>query len=302
MKLFLQKPAGSDLAKEDVCRLMDQYSAPPVHVRPPDLPLPLDDDEVLGEVSDAEYRSHAAAGLDPLLDRTEAQRRQEWLEVEPDLRKTLRTLHVNFGHPSNVTLMRILRRQNAKPAALRAASLMACDTCGESIRRRRPKPVKLPGSYTFNNHLSLDVLYCRDAANNQFSFLNVIDEGTGFQVVTCLGESRGPPASKAILRHFLTSWSSWAGLPRSIQVDRGREFLAQFADYLKQFGEAPWKQGKVEKAGGLWKEVMKKVVTESQIIGLQDIITATATVTQIRNSQPRANGFASTQWVMQSSD
>ena len=183
---------------------------------------------------------------------------------------------------------------------------MACHTCGESIRRRRPKPVKLPGSYTFNNHLSLDVFCCRDAANTQFSFLNIIDEGTGFQVVTCLGESRGPPASKAVLRHILTSWSSWAGLPRSIQVDRGREFLAQFADYLKQFGveqeamplEAPWKQGKVEKAGGFWKEVMKKVVTESQIIGLQDIITATVIVTQIRNSQPRANGFAPTQWVL----
>ena len=38
--------------------------------------------------------------------------------------------------------------------------------------------------------------------------------------------------------------------------------MARFADYLKEFGveheamplEAPWKNGKCERAGGLWKE------------------------------------------------
>ena len=292
--------------------LMDQFAAPPVYIRPQALPELLDEDPDVPEDEDAppledqEYRAHVAAGLDPALSISEAQRRQEWLQVNPELRRVLRVLHVNFGRPTNTTLLRILRRQQARPEALRAAALLSCDSCGESIRRRRPKPVRLPGDYTFNAHLSLDVFYCRDAENKQFSFLNIIDEGTSFQVVTCLGESQGPPASRAVLRHFLTAWSSWAGLPRSIQVDRGREFLAHFADYLKQFGveqevmplEAPWKQGKVEKAGGIWKELMKKVVHESQITGLQDMIIATAIVTQIRNAHPRANGYAPNQWVL----
>ena len=296
--------------------LMDQFSAPPVYVRPALPPLPAQDqadhsgdadqEDVERPLDDEEHRRHVAAGLDPILNMSEAQRRQEWIQVDPELRRVLRVLHVNFGHPTNTTMIRILRRQNAKPEALRAASLLSCDSCGESIRRRRPKPVRLPGSYVFNSHLQLDVMYCRDAKNVQFAFLNIIDEGTSFQVVTCLGEVHGPPASKAILRHFLTSWSSWAGLPRTIQVDRGREFMAHFADYLKQFGveqeamplEAPWKQGKVEKAGDLWKELMKKVVHESQITGLQDMITATAIVTQIRNAHPRSNGYSPNQWVL----
>jgi hypothetical protein len=50
------------------------------------------------------------------------------------------------------------------------------------------------------------------------------------------GQAQGPPASKAVLRHFLTCWSSWAGLPPSIQVDRGMEYLAYFSDFLKQYG------------------------------------------------------------------
>ena len=52
--------------------------------------------------------------------------------------------------------------------------------------------------------------------------------------------------------------------------------------------EAPWKQGQVERAGGLWKQLMTKVAQESQIQGLQDMITATTIVTQIRNAHPRA--------------
>ena len=102
----------------------------------------------------------------------------------------------------------------------------------------------------------VDVFYGKDIENESFCFLNVIDDATGFQVVSCLGTVRGPPASKAVLRHFLTSWTSWAGLPQSIQADLGKEFMADFTAYMKQFGvetenmppEAPWKSGKVERA------------------------------------------------------
>ena len=139
-----------------------------------------------------------------------------------------------------------------------------------------------------------------------FAFLNVVCDATGFQVVSCLGFARGPPASKAILRHFLTSWSSWAGLPGSIQVDRGKEFMAHFADYLKTFGveqeamplEAPWKSGRVERLGGLWKEVFTKTVSDMQLAGIQDMIVATSIVTQVRNSFPRSSGYSPNQWVL----
>ena len=201
--------------------LANQFDAPPVYLRPSQLEQPhvqegpedqVDDDQPL---QDQELREHVAAGLDPILSRPEAQRRQEWLQVDPDLRKVLRTLHVNFSHPTCNTMMRILRRQNAKPEAIRAAAQMTCDTCGESITRRRPKPVRLPGRYV-NDHLLLDVFYARDVSSIQFSFLNILDQSSGFQVVSCLGESKGPPASKAVLRHFLTSWSSWAGLTSKV--------------------------------------------------------------------------------------
>lgn len=193
--------------------------------------------------------------------------RQEWLQVDPQLRKILRDLHVNFGHPTSSTMQRILWRENARPEAIRAAGLMSCDACGESICRRRPKPVRLPNRYEFNWHILADTMFAKDAAGVTYGFLNVIDDATGFQMVSCLGELKGVAAAQVILRHFAASWSSWAGLPTLMQVDRGKGYLAEFANYLCQFGveqevmplEAPWKGGKCEKAGGLWKDLFYRI-------------------------------------------
>eukprot|EP00435_Cladocopium_sp_Y103_P049373 s347_g14.t2 len=259
--------------KGRVSTLTSQYGgAPPVYLRPSEPLLPAIQDE--GDLDnppledDADLRARQASQLQPVLHRAESQRREEWLKIDPEIRKVLRTLHVNFGHPTSITLQRILRRQGAKYEAIVGAGLLSCDACGESIRRRRPKPVRLPNKYVFNNHLIVDVFYGKDIENESFCFLNVVDDATGFQVVSCLGTVRGPPASQAILRHFLTSWSSWAGLPTSIQADLGKEFMADFIAYMKQFSvetenmplEAPWKSGKVEKAGGIWKDILLRTM------------------------------------------
>eukprot|EP00434_Breviolum_minutum_P038574 symbB.v1.2.034224.t1/scaffold4384.1/size41667/2 len=285
-------------------------AAPPVYIRPsqPDVPDPLQESAEPDEVpeDDQGFRAQQASSLEPVLNENEGERRYHWLQVDPDLRKLIRDLHVNFGHCTNVTLQRILRRQGAKIEAIKAAGLLACDACGDSIRRRRPRPVKLPPRYQFNYHLMLDTFYARDGRGLQFAFLNILCEATSFQVVSCLGELTGPPSSQVVLRHFLTSWSSWAGLPYSIEVDRGKEFMARFADYLKNFNveqevmplEAPWKGGKCERAGGLWKDLWDKTVSECNVQGLEDALTATTIVTQTRNSFPRSNGYAPNQWVL----
>ena len=304
--------------------LTEQYAAPPVYIRPGTInPVRPDDQtdrtlaELIGEPTPAEHLRVAADGddashraimaqLEPALSLTEQERRRHWLDLDPDIRKGLRQLHVQFGHPTNTTLQRILRRQGARPEAIRGVDFISCDACGETMRRRRPRPVRLPGKYEFNAHIQADVLYCKDVRGFLYSFLNVVCDATGFQVVSCMGQSQGPPATRAVLRHFLTSWSSWAGLPTSLQVDRGKEFMAHFADYLKSFGveqeamplEAPWKNGKVERAGGLWKEVFQKTVLEMQLSGLQDMIVAASIVTQTRNAFPRSSGYSPNQWVL----
>ncbi|CAE7041145.1 unnamed protein product [Symbiodinium sp. CCMP2592] len=126
------------------------------------------------------------------------------------------------------------------------------------------------------HHLQLDTFYAKDIQSILYSFLNIIDEATGFQVVSA--RQSVPQASGAILKHFLFSWSSWAGLPQSIQVDLGKEYMADFANYLK--------------------EIFVKTVHDMQISGLKDAQMATGIVTQCRNYFPRTSGYSPIQWVL----
>ena len=62
--------------------------------------------------------------------------------------------------------------------------------------------------------------------------------------------------------------------------------------------EAPWKGGRCEKAGDLWKQLWNKVVLESEIAGMEDVLLAASIVTQTRNSFPRTSGYSPVQWVL----
>eukprot|EP00435_Cladocopium_sp_Y103_P060369 s1878_g22.t1 len=188
----LKEPVKADPngeGEKDGSVLSPNFNAPPVYVRPgaqgEQLPP---SDELPPGGDDQGFRAQQVQELDPVLNKTEAERRYEWLQVDPDLRKTLRDLHTNFGHPTVTTLQRILRRQHAKPEVVRAAGLMSCDACGESIRRRRPRPVRLPNRYEFNRHILADTMFVKDVNGVTYGLLNLIDDATGFQVVSCFGE------------------------------------------------------------------------------------------------------------------
>ena len=66
-----------------------------------------------------------------------------------------------------------------------------------------------------------------------------------------MGAARGVPSPSLCLTTFCQSWTSWAGWPQIVMVDRGKEWMAEFADRLTEFGvevqsiplEAPWQLG-----------------------------------------------------------
>ena len=136
-------------AKGRMGRLGASQSAPPVYIRPDD-PLSPQPQPSLSSVPPLDshgFRAAQAEELDPVLSMNEGERRHLWLQVDADLRKLLRDLHVQFGHPTTTTLQRILRRQGAKAEVIKAASLMSCDARGDTMRQKRPRPVKLPPRY-----------------------------------------------------------------------------------------------------------------------------------------------------------
>eukprot|EP00959_Pyramimonas_sp_CCMP1952_P448974 9401182-Pyramimonas_sp.AAC.1 len=62
-------------------------------------------------------------------------------------------------------------------------------------------------------------------------------------------------------------WCSRAGLPQSLFVDRGKEFAKQFVAHMFENGvetenaalEAHEQLGRIERLGGVWKEVRHRV-------------------------------------------
>ena len=91
-----------------VLSLSGPHQAPPVYLRPevPDQPLPLEDqqpDQQPDHEDDASFRASRASALEPILSMDEGTRRHEWLQIQPELRKVIRDLHVNLGHPTSST-------------------------------------------------------------------------------------------------------------------------------------------------------------------------------------------------------
>ncbi|CAK0810251.1 unnamed protein product, partial [Prorocentrum cordatum] len=207
---------------------------------------------------------------------------------------------------SNVTLTRLLRRRGVKPEVLKYVEFFSCDACGDAVRRRAPRPSRLPGQYVFNYTIQLDTFHAYDAAGTPYFFMNCICEGTNFQVVNCMGPARGSPTARATSKAFTTSWTPWAGYPEKLMVDLGKEWMKDFASNAKAHGvqvdlaplETPHLIGKCERHGGIWKEIWRRTVADSQVTGLDDVEETASIVTQVKNELGRRGGFSPSQWVL----
>ena len=221
----------------------------------------------------------------------EKERRARWLAVPKEVRQELRRMHVNLGHISAVGLMRRLRRAGARADVIEACKYLPCDACGLAIRRLHPRPTKPPAKFQFNYLVWLDCFVAYDCEQNAYEFVNILCDGTGFGVVWCIGRAHGVPTAQNVLHAFTHTWTSWAGWPHVVRVDRGKEFMSVFADGLTNHGveldgiplEAPWQLGKCEKRGGLWKEVWRRVVEDTQVSGLEQVRTTSTIVSQVLN-------------------
>ena len=128
-------------------------------------------------------------------------------------------------------------------------------------------------------------------------------DGTGFGVCYCVGQARGVPSASRILHFFTLVWTSWAGWPHALTVDRGKEFMGEFATECSRHGvelvsvplESPWLLGKAERRGGVFKGVWRRVVQDCQVDGLVDCQTTSTIVAQVLNDTENLDGFAPSQ-------
>ena len=100
-------------------------------------------------------------------------------------------------------------------------------------------------------------------------------------------------------------WKSKANQPQTLSCDRGVHNRGVFARTLAQHGvlirqagvESPEQIGRVERHGGLFKAVLKRMITEHAVRGFDDIKIAIAEAVSTKNNLSRNGGFSPSQWV-----
>ena len=178
--------------------------------------------------------------------------------------RILEQVHTGLGHPPNKTMVRVLKYGRARPELVRAAASWRCASCEARKKLDRPRPAQPPVTYEVNDVVGLDIVLIRDHAGQKRPCLILICWGTGFQVVTPLGDQTAVALRKA----HRWSWKRFMGVPRMVVVDQQRSFSQGWFPKVLQAGgievvvtsaRSPWQAGRTKQAGGVWKEVFYKV-------------------------------------------
>ena len=236
----------------------------------------------------------------------ESERRKAWSKVPRRVRLGIRRLHTMMNHKPKEVLVQVLRGAGASEELVNAAKIFKCESCRVSEENVRTHPVSAPPPYEFNHTVSVDVVETADATGAKFSWLNIIDVGTSYQVVTLVRVGGGQPSSAKCLQKFMQHWVSPFGWPKIVSHDRGLHNRGAFAHGLSSHGvqirqaglESPEHIGKCERHGGIIKRAFKRLVKDHSVAGKDDVKVAMLEAQVAKNEFMRVGGFSPTQWVL----
>ena len=191
-----------------------------------------------------------------------------------------------------------MARARAPPEYIQACRHFWCGACEDTKPKPQSTKVALPKDYVVGRNLGIDVLEVKDIADEPYLCLNILDVGTTFQQVVLLRQGHGSPSSRECLDSFVSLWVGWAGWPQTLSCDRGVHKRCVFARAQAQHGVLI-RQAGVESPehGGLFKAVLKRMVADHAVQGIDDIKVAIAEAVSTKNNLGRNGGFSPSQWV-----
>ena len=100
-------------------------------------------------------------------------------------------------------MIQVLWPAGASEDFISDAKLFKCESCRVSEEPVRTHPVSAPPPYELNHTVSVDVCETADCAGAGFSWLNLVDIGTCYQVVLLVKIGCGQPGSGKCLQKFM---------------------------------------------------------------------------------------------------
>ena len=165
-----------------------------------------------------------------------------------DLKKTeeiVRRCHQNLGHPSKERFVEMLRAAGASDKTLMMAKRFKCGICEAQQGPKLQKVSKVRRTYEFNVGVCCDTFELQLNEKEKIHCLNMICEGTNFQVVVPLWKGIKAEETRKAYRRF---WKGPFGSPLRVHTDGGSEFEGKFQEGLMLDGTsdersaafAPW--------------------------------------------------------------
>ena len=102
-------------------------------------------------------------------------------------------------------------------------------------------------------------------------------------------------------------WIQWAGSPQEIRIlhDQGGEFISQpWQDFLQAYSiqpvltAAPWQRGRIERHGGVVKEMLERMEHEQNFTSLAEVDEALSQCFRAKISMVVNNGYSPEQAVL----
>ena len=174
-------------------------------------------------------------------------------ETEQSLSDSLQTrrqisrIHEYMGHPSNRTLVRVLRLGGAKRRFILAAARHSCGACEAQKRPAGPIVSRSPNSFVFNDVVGLDLFFLNTYEKHTLPAMNIVCWSTGLQRVILLRDQSGEILKNA----YRNNWLRLCGRPRILVVDQQRSLCSGIS--AGKSGKR-WDKTRSDTAGGTVEE------------------------------------------------
>ena len=205
--------------------------------------------------------------------------------------QALKRLHANLGHPSRKELERILKHADASSLAVQRVSHLQCSACSNHQRPAAPLPANTSRITEFNEKIGVDVKYLPGwRADQTIPCVNIVDYASSLQVMVPIFKRETGELIRAAVRD---RWLSWAGPPKVLVLDPARPNLGEvFGDFCNDQGIAVeqtatgshWQLGKVERHGGWFQNILRRVLDEMRPASEEDYLTCIAQTQSAKNS------------------
>ena len=222
-------------------------------------------------------------------------------DISPKEKAALQKLHRGTGHPALPDFIRFMKAARVRGEIVKwAAKNFKCEACEAKPKPKATRPATIPKTYQPNRVIGIDLIYIPGVGGQHLMpALSILDWGSNYQMVELIGNKE----PQTIWNKLWSCWARVFGLPEIIVCDAGKEFASEFSRkatasgvVIYQIGaRAPWQNGKTERHGAHFKELLEKARLEMVVTDEGELRRLMQEIESTKNRFMNRSGFSPVQ-------